>query len=52
MEENVGRMQEIRDAVKAKMGERRGAVRQRAMGCRVVCVDMAGAGSGVFSVAG
>ena len=52
MEENVGRRQEIRDAVKVKMGERREAARQQAMGCQVVCVDVAGAGSGVFSVAG
>ena len=52
MEENVGRRQEIRDAVKVTMGERREAVRQQAMGCQVVCVDVAGAGSGVFSVAG
>ena len=53
MEGNVGRRQEIRDAVvKVEMGERREAVRQQAMGCQVVCVDVAGAGSGVFSVAG
>ena len=48
MEENVGRRQEIRDAVKARMEERRGAGRQQAMGCQVVRVDvgMAGAGAG------
>ena len=36
MEENVSRRQEIRDAVKVEMGERRGAGRQQAMGCQVV----------------
>ena len=48
MEENVGRRQEIRDAVKVRMQERKEAGRQQAMGCQVVRVDvgMAGAGAG------
>ena len=52
MEENVSRRQEIRDAVKVKMGERKEASRQQAMGCQVVCVEVgvAGVGNDIFSV--